>query len=235
MKELLPKLTTLIDGLVAEGNAVFGSVKIDSRKEPASSNLFSGIVTRWRYRNVELFDVQACARWSSRCAHLAVLLERHAEPWTAVLNAQIRGSQDMRRLIGTLEAIRLQLDAGLLVRLENLIAADIFDDLLEQAEYLHKKGFLLAAGVLARAVLEEHLRHWCAHVDCTPEKPRPTINDYNTALYKDQHLDKITMKHVEALAAIGNDAAHNKPDLPTDDVTRLLRDLREFLVKHTPS
>ncbi len=234
MKRPLSELTTLIDGLVAEGNAILGSVKTEPRQEPAVSNM-SGEVHAWRRWTVEVSDVQACFRWSSRCAHLAVLLEGHAEPWAAVLNAQIGGSEDMRRLIGALEAIRMQVDAGLLVRLQDLIAADIFDDLLEQAAYLHKNGFFLAAGVLGRAVLEEHLQNWCARADCAPNKPRPTIDDYKTALYKDDHLDKITMKHVEALAVIGNVAAHNKPNLTTDDVARLLRDVREFLVKHTPS
>lgn len=231
----LSDLTTLIDGLVDEGNAVLGSVKIEPQKEPAVSNVISGAVTRWRRWNVEVFDVQSCVRWSSRCAHLAVLLEGYAEPWAAVLKAQISGSQDMRRLIGALEAIRIQLDAGLLVSMQDLITADIFDDLLEQAVHLHENGFFLAAGVLGRAVLEEHLQSWCARADCTPEKPRPTINDYNTALYKDHRLDKITMKHVDALAAIGNDAAHNEHDLTADSVERLLREVREFLVKHAPS
>jgi len=235
MKTALCKLTTLIDALVAEGNAILDSVEIETRKKPAVSNMSSGKVHQWHYWKVEVFDVQACVRWSSRCAHLAVLLDRHARPWADVLNAEITGSQDMRRLIGVLEAIKIQVDAGLLVSLQDLIAADMFDDLLEQAEYLHGAGFLLAAGVLGRAVLEEYLRNWCVREACSPTKPRPTINDYNMALYEKRHLDKIAMKQLDGLAAIGNDAAHNKPGLTTDDVARLLRDVREFLVKHTPS
>lgn len=39
------------------------------------------------------------------------------------------------------------------------------------------------------------------------------------------------MKHVEAMAAIGNDAAHSNPGLKADDVRRLLTDLRGFLAK----
>jgi len=230
MKAALSKLTALIDGLVAEGNTILGSVKVETRKTPAVSNMY-GDVEQWRYWNVEVFDVQACVRWSSRCAHLAVLLERHAGPWGAVLNAEITGSDDMRRLIGVLEAIKLQIDAGLLLSLQNLIAADMFDDLLEQAAYLREAGYFLAAGVLGRAVLEEHLRNWCAREACSPTKPRPTINDYNMALYDAKHIDKITMKQVDALAAIGNEAAHNEPALTPDTVERLLRDVRALLVK----
>jgi len=40
------------------------------------------------------------------------------------------------------------------------------------------------------------------------------------------------MKHIESLASVGNDAAHNKPTLAEPDVKRLLRDVRDILVKH---
>ena len=42
----------------------------------------------------------------------------------------------------------------------------------------------------------------------------------------------IVPKHIEAMIAVGNNAAHNKPDLDRPSVDRLLRDLREFLGKH---
>lgn len=234
MRTPLSKLTILIDDLLAEGSALLGSMKIEPQQEPAQTRFSTGEVTKWRRWNVEVFDIQACSRWLSRCAHLAVLLECHAAPWATVLKAEIKGSQDMRRLLGTLEAIKIQIDAGLLVSLKDLIAADMFDDLLEQAEYLQDTGFFLAAGVLARAVLEEHMRNWCAREACSPTTPRPTINEHNMALYRADRLDKITMKQVDGLAAIGNDAAHNKPGLTADEVGRLLRDVRELLVKHTP-
>ncbi len=41
--------------------------------------------------------------------------------------------------------------------------------------------------------------------------------------------DKIMFKNVDSMAAIGNDAAHNNPDLKKEDVERLLRDLNSFL------
>jgi hypothetical protein len=40
------------------------------------------------------------------------------------------------------------------------------------------------------------------------------------------------MLHVTAMAAVGNDAAHNSPTLRREDVDRFLRDVREFLVRH---
>jgi hypothetical protein len=121
---------------------------------------------------------------------------------------------------------------GLLVAVEDLVRAEAFESLLEQADYLLASGYALAAGVLGRAVLEEHLRKWCEVKGCRPAKDKPTINDYNSELYKAKHLNLSQMKHVESLAAVGNEAAHNKPTLTADGVERLLRDVRELLAKH---
>jgi len=89
----------------------------------------------------------------------------------------------------------------------------------------------LAAGVLARGVIEQHLRKRCDELGCMPSKSRPTLNDFNQALYGAKHIDKITMKHIDALAAIGNDAAHNNPSLKEEDVKRLVAEVPNLLQK----
>jgi hypothetical protein len=43
------------------------------------------------------------------------------------------------------------------------------------------------------------------------------------------------MKHVDSMIAVGNDAAHNEPDLKREDVERLLRDVRTFIARHRPA
>ncbi|HEY2253288.1 MAG TPA: DUF4145 domain-containing protein [Planctomycetaceae bacterium] len=139
----------------------------------------------------------------------------------------------MSRYVGMLQAIQTAIFGGMLGRVENLVFAEAFDDLLEQADYLSAEGYFLAAGVLGRAVLEEHLRKLCGAVNCLPQKPRATLNDYNSSLYDNKQLTKIEMKHIDALAAIGNNAAHNQP-VTQEDVGRLLRDLRQFLGQHPP-
>ena len=107
------------------------------------------------------------------------------------------------------------MDEGLLVKYEDLIFAEAFADLYEQGQHLFSQGYFLAAGVVFRAVLEEHLRHLCERNECTPVKEKPTINDLNMALYKCDSpvYEKSVMLHVTALAAVGNDAAHNNPEL----------------------
>jgi hypothetical protein len=107
--------------------------------------------------------------------------------------------------------------------------------LLEQADYLLSEGYFLAAGVLGRAILEQHLKYWRYIAGCPPNKPRPTLNDFKDGLYKSKRINITEMKHIESLASVGNDAAHNKPTLTESDVKRLLRDVRDMLVKYALS
>ena len=134
-------------------------------------------------------------------------------------------------MLGTLEGILNSISKGMLITVEDLIIAEAFDDILEQGEYLFQQGYLLAAGVLGRAVLEEHLRKWCGRTGCMPQKAKPTLDDYKSALYSIQAMDKVTMKHVEAMAAVGNDAAHAK-QVQKEDIERFITDVRQFLVRH---
>jgi hypothetical protein len=134
--------------------------------------------------------------------------------------------------LGTMESLLEAIEGGLLRRVEDLITADAFGELLEQADELLGKGYALAAGVLGRAVLEEHLRKLCNRHNCLPAG-RPTINDLNASLYKSGRVDKLTMQQVTAFATAGNHCAHNnEPPLPATDVRRFLDDVRDFLLRH---
>ena len=132
---------------------------------------------------------------------------------------------------GTLKAIRVSASEGLLLELQDLILADAFTNLVEQAEYLLDQGYFLASGALLRAVLEERLRRLADSHALALSKPRATLNDYNTELYKASVYDKITFKDVDGLAAIGNDAAHNSANLSAADVSRMREGVIRLLQK----
>lgn len=139
------------------------------------------------------------------------------------------GLQDRDSIVGMLEGIVSAVERGCLDKVEDLVLAEAFGNLLEQAEHLNANGYWLAAAVLGRAVLEEHLRNWCARCSCTPPDKRPQINHFKDSLYKNKHLDKIKMKQVEAMAAIGNSAAHNDGTLQQGQVAPFLTDVARFL------
>ncbi len=134
-------------------------------------------------------------------------------------------------MLGRLRGLRDAIRHDLLIRVEDLVSADAFASLLEQADELLSKDYVLAAGVLGRAVLEEHLRKLCERHDCLPVN-RPTINDLNQSLYKSGQLDKLGMQTVTAMATIGNDCAHNTTQHTAKDVGKFLSDVRDFLIRH---
>src|ERR1039458_7450598 len=102
----------------------------------------------------------------------------------------------------------LSVAEGVLLQLEDLVLADAFANLLEQAKYLLGQGYFLASGVILRAVLEERLRRLSDRHGLTLSKPKPTLSDYNTELYRAGVYGKVTFKDVESLVAVGNAAAH---------------------------
>lgn len=178
-------------------------------------------------------DLRKFAKWYAGCQGLLRMIGSPAQTWKTAFESEANTPVNAMRIIGTLEAIAEALKGGLLITVEDLVYAEAFNHLLDQADYLLSQNYFLAAGVLGRAVLEEHLRNWCQHKNFVPAKPKPTVNDFNQELYKKNEYSVSVMKHIEAMAAIGNDAAHNKPELTRDAVDRLLRDVRAFLAQHT--
>ncbi|MBU0637979.1 MAG: DUF4145 domain-containing protein [Planctomycetes bacterium] len=210
------KLAAFVDRLIEEGNAL----KTKTFSPPGN----------WLSGPPVYVDLEGFAGWTAKCRQLAHMLGEHAAPWRATLEGGSNNSIEATlSTLGTLTGIREALQADLLVRVEDLVRADAFADLLEQAEYLLTEGYHIAAAVLGRAVLEEHLRNWCNREACTPSKKRPTLSDLIQALYKTKHVDKLSMKGLESMTAAGNAAAHNEPGFDNSTAARLLRDVREFL------
>ena len=169
--------------------------------------------------------------WRGRCKLLASLLGRVGKPWEAELTADWNNQiEHAIKTQGTLKAIKQSSTEGMLLELQDLILADAFANLLEQAEYLFDQGYFLAAGVLLRAVLEERLHRLADSHNLTLARGKPTLNDYNTELYKASVYDKITFKDVE-LVAIGNSAAHNEAGLSMEEVARLKEGVVRVLQK----
>lgn len=169
-------------------------------------------------------------RWCGNCCVLESKLGRALEPWREAVNEKRRNNAvSVMSLLGTVRSIKDAVEGGYLVSFSDLIVAEAFSNLLDQAEYLVSKGFWLAGGVLGRAVLEEELRALAQKFGCFPGKQRPTLNDLNTALYKADFYDKLEFKLVDSLAAIGNDCAHNKPGATEERVKHLIEQLVALL------
>jgi hypothetical protein len=176
-------------------------------------------------------DLQTLHRWWGKVKSFGHQLGPAVKPWQDSLSVDPKRNTlgFAMSVLGTLEAIQHELENDLFETFTKLVKAETLADLLDQAEHLFREGYHLAAGVLGRAILEEHLRTVCGALGCSPQKKRPTIADFNQALYGENHYTKVRMKQVDMLAAIGNDAAHNNPSLTATDVKKLLSDLPEVI------
>jgi len=122
---------------------------------------------------------------------------------------------------------------GYLFQLNQLVRAEVFDDILEQGEYLHEQGYYQAAGVLADAVLEDSLRKLCERngisLDMTPK-----LDSMNAELAKKGVYSVLIQKRITSLADIRNKAAHGKwNDFSSSDVKDMLKHVRDFVTDYS--
>lgn len=181
-------------------------------------------------------DLEMFHQWCASCRLLLQQLGPYAEPWRAVLGSAKRTNNTgtVKIMLGAIKSLLENVDHGRLAAFEDIVFAEAFANLIDQGEYLLHKNYHLAAAVIFRAVLEERLRRMCQVYDVMPEKERPTIADYNQALYKEGAYDKIAMKQVEMMAAIGNAAAHGSEDFNAGSVKQLHSNLITFMSSSTP-
>jgi hypothetical protein len=113
--------------------------------------------------------------------------------------------------------------------IRTLVQADLFDDELEVADELLKKGFLRPAGVLAGVVLEGHLKAVALHHALTVGKSA-TISDLNDLLKKNDLIDTPTWRFIQHLGDLRNLSSHRKDAEPTkDNVIELVSGVRKII------
>ncbi len=113
--------------------------------------------------------------------------------------------------------------ASALSDIEGTLRAELFDDELEAAAELLKKGHVRAAGALAGVTLERHLGSVAKRHGIAVGKKDPTIADLNEALKKEGVIDVPIWRSVQRYADIRNLAVHNKQRDPSaEEIEELL-------------
>jgi hypothetical protein len=129
---------------------------------------------------------------------------------------------------GILRAARNEIEAGWLVSVKQLLAADIFADFLDMAEYLLQQGYKDAAAVLIGSVLEENLRQraTAASIALVIERDGREIpkkaDALNSELAKSGAYGTLDQKNVTAWLDLRNKAAHGKYAEYTHEQVQLL-------------
>jgi HEPN domain len=133
------------------------------------------------------------------------------------------------KVFGIIKAAESEYSNGYVYKLKTLVQAEMFDQFLEQADELFKKGYYQPAAVIAGCVLEDGLRKLCDRNSITlPAKA--TIEPMNVELRKADIYNMLWQKKITALADLRNKAAHGEwTEFTEKDVEDMIRDVRRFM------
>ncbi len=121
---------------------------------------------------------------------------------------------------------------GYLIEARSLIRAEVFDDILEQAQHLSDEGYHQPAAVLAGCVLEDSLRKMCERNGITIAS-KPRLDGMNAELAKKGVYNTLVQKRITWLADIRNRAAHGQwSEFSSTDVENMLRQVRDFVTDY---
>ena len=135
------------------------------------------------------------------------------------------------KILGVLQSVQLEAQAGLLTKLEDQVVATAFDDFLDHASQYHRSGKIKEAAVLASAVLEDTVKRIAkkSGIDPAGLSLEPLIDE----LAKRDVVTPVKAKRLKSYAAIRNHALHAEWDqLDLKDVGAQISGIRELLDEH---
>jgi hypothetical protein len=147
----------------------------------------------------------------------------------------------LRTAIGSIKALKNDLEKGYLKSLSDIVQSEVFSDYLEMAEHLIEEGYKDPAAVIVGSTLESHLRKLCnSHSIAIEElnakgKTIPKSADkMNSELTKSGAYSSLYQKQVLSLLALRNSAAHGKyNDYSFEQVKLMLQSVRQFILATT--
>lgn len=216
------------DPVLAQIDGLFGEWGFNPNEVPGWEEiepLGSAAIAQRTTRGVALLE-----RFAPGSRYLQAAKEPFERGW---------GSEEASTFVhvaAALAAFRSDVEGGYLRTLAELIHADVFADLLEMASELHDKRYKDAAAVIAGSVLEEHLRKLANANGVAAAKPDGSpmkASVINAELAKAGIYNKLEEKAVTAWLGLRNSAAHGKyEDFEEKQVANLIRDVRDFLIRH---
>lgn len=143
-------------------------------------------------------------------------------------------------IIGIVQALRDDIEAGYIQTLAELIHGELFSDFLEMAQHLCNTGYKDAAAVIIGSTLESHIRKLCDKNQIPTENSdkegnmRPAKSEsLNSELAKSNVYSKLDQKSVTAWLDIRNKAAHGHYEQYTEEqVVLLLSEVRNFIARN---
>ena len=207
-----------LSGLIARGQEVLATY-YETRGVVGAPNLDTQLAAGWRTQALNALD-QLIGQNNSYYEGFQNNTEHYSR----------RGP--VRAGLGILESLKTDVEAGYMQTYRQLVAADLFSDFFDQAEHLRENGYLQPAASLAGAALENGLREIARDRGVTLAS-REDLSTLGGKLADRKAISRLEQKQLNAMADVRNAADHGEFDRFTaDDVTKLIRDARDFLAKH---
>ena len=217
------EIKTWADRLVAKGEVVLGT---EREVKPGGGML----VLAPNFVEVSLFE-----EWRVQVLNL---LERVVGRDSAYFEraAGVGKRNDVgnaRSLFGILKAFRDDVENGGLRRVEGIVSAEVFSDLLDQAHHRLQEGYVAPAAGLVGAVLERELRRLCSKQGLKVKRS-DGLATMNKKLVAAKVYNAIKSKKIDVWTKIRNDADHGHfSDVKSDDVNDMLRGVLDFVGEST--
>jgi hypothetical protein len=132
----------------------------------------------------------------------------------------------MEQQVKIVEAIKGRFGSTLF-DIRALVQADLFDDELDAALELSKKGFQRGAGAVSGVVLEGHLSAICGQHKITTPK-NATISKLNDLLKEQDIIDQPTWRFIQHLGDLRNLCDHKRgPEPKPEQIGELIAGVRK--------
>lgn len=142
------------------------------------------------------------------------------------------------QLYGALQGLREDYVNDFLKSFNEMVDAELFTDILEQAEYLRSQGYVRASAVVAGVALESHLRK-LAEKNSIPitkdDGEYVKAESLNGELRKKEVIDKTINKSITGWLGLRNDAAHpDTKEINEGLIEPMIAGIRVF-IQHYPA
>ena len=205
--------------LIKKGEDVLGT------KRPPQSNVLGGRSS---------VDSERYAEWRNQTVVCLTQVFGSAHIYTASFESQADHRQYASHVtagLGILCAALEDVEQGHLGTLQDMAAAEVFSDFLEQADYLLKHGYAAPAASLAGAVLENGLRSLATRNDIKV-KARDDLSALNNKLAAKNVYTALRRKEVEVWTTVRNSADHGQfHEVTEGNVADLIRGVRNLLAE----
>jgi hypothetical protein len=179
-----------------------------------------------------LYDDMELSEWITSCLTLvSSIFGEHSIVFQQLREYAQNKTVDRRfaSCWGVIKSAKSSYENGYTRKLESIVKAEVYDDVLDQAQGLLDNQFKDPACVLARVALENALKDLCSRYIISFGK----LDSMNAELVKAGAYNKTQQKFVTAWAGRGNDAAHGDWAAYNDvDVQEMIIGVRQFIANH---